>query len=130
MFTKARLPASLLFLLAVACRGATYRRHTIDGSPYQGFARSLETSKYYPVNVIFDGIHARVRLETGTTFVFKLDSENIQDPEEILAADRSGLWWTLSLDGIESQGNRTKNVRLKRIVSPTAQTHHSNSMNS
>jgi hypothetical protein len=108
MFTNPRSPASLLLLLAVACSGATYQGHTIDGLPYKGFARSLATSKYYPVDVVFDGNRARVRLESGTTFVLLLDKESIEDPEEILAADHSGLWWALSLDGIQQPRKSNK----------------------
>jgi hypothetical protein len=49
-----------------------------------------------------------------------LDKENIEDSEEILAADDSLLWWALSLDGIEPPRKWHKNpdISFPRAIKP------------
>jgi len=81
-----------LLLITFAAFGAQYQGKKIDGVRYWGFARSIDTGKYYPARVVFEHNHANVRLETGQQVQLNLDSEIIEDPEEVVASDPRGLW--------------------------------------
>ena len=104
---------SLLLILGLAtllipaqANGAEYQGQKVDGVRYWGFARSLDTGKYYPARVIFEQNHASVRLTSGRRLELLLDKEIVEDPEEVLATDPSGGPWALSVDGLDEPPNR------------------------
>jgi len=90
-----------LLLITSAAFGAQYQGKKVDGMGYWCFARSVDTGKYYPARVVFEHNHANVRLETCQQLQLTLDEEIIEDPEEVVASDPRGLWWALSVDGLE-----------------------------
>ena len=95
----------LLLAASIAC-GATYQDRLLDGKPFAGFGRSVQTGRYYPVEVVFNGTQAVVQLPSGKKFVLLLLHNNIEDPEEIVATDESGLWWSLFLDDLDQSMRR------------------------
>ena len=97
---------SCVFLLMTLSRfGAERGGQKVDGMWYCGFARSFETGKYYPASVVFENNHANVRLASGRKLELTMDEETIEDPEEVVAADQRGLWWSLSVDGLDEHAN-------------------------
>jgi len=97
-----------LLLLSVATGfAAEYQGKSLDGKRFSGYAQSLVTGKYYPVKVAFEGKHATVRMEGGKTVSLTLDADQIEDSEDILAADRSGAWWSLFLDAVDSSKQKS-----------------------
>jgi hypothetical protein len=93
----------LLSILPLTAFGAHYDGHKVDGLQYRAFARSLDTGRYYAARVVFDRNRAFVQLSSGKTLVAKLDDENIDDPEEVIATDHQGAVWALSIDGLGEQ---------------------------
>ena len=83
----------LLSILPLTAFGAHYDGHKVDGLQYRAFARSLDTGRYYAARVVL----------SGKTLVAKLDDENIDDPEEVIATDHQGAVWALSIDGLGEQ---------------------------
>jgi hypothetical protein len=95
------LTTLLFLLLNAALFAAEYQGQNVDGPRYWGFARSLQTGTYYPASVVFDREHASVRLESGKKLDLTLEKPCVEDPEEVLASDPHGLWWALSVDGLD-----------------------------
>jgi hypothetical protein len=85
---------------------------------YCGFARSFETGKYYPASVVFENNHANVRLASGKNLELSLDGETIEDPEEVVAADQRGLWWSPSVDGLDERANCSETLVLAGPPTP------------
>lgn len=103
---KLKIYLPILLLAASLASGVTYQNRSLDGRPFAGFARSVQTGRYYPIEVVFNGKQAVVRLPSGKKFVLLLPQNNIEDPEEIVATDESGLWWSLFLDDLDQSMRR------------------------
>jgi hypothetical protein len=97
---KPKIYLSIL-LLAASLAGATYQKHSLDGKRFAGFGRSTQTGRYYPVEVVFNGRQAVVRLPSGKKFLLLLPENDVENTEEILATDASGQWWSLFLDDLD-----------------------------
>src|SRR5215467_8732691 len=82
-----RVGLGMFFLVPVALFAAEYQGQNVDGSRYCGFARLLETGKYYSVTVVFDHNRVNVRLESGKGLDLTIDEQSVEDPEEVLATD-------------------------------------------
>ena len=103
---KVKIYLPMLLLAASLASGATYENRSLDGKPFAGFARSVQTGRYYPVEVVFNGKQAVVRLPSGNKFVLLLPENDIENTEEIVATDESGLWWSLFLDDLDQPMRR------------------------
>src|SRR5262252_5341036 len=88
---KLKICLPIMLLAASLVCGATYHNRSLDGKPFAGFGRSVQTGRYYPVEVVFNGTQAVVQLPSGKKCVLLLPHDNIEDPEEIVATDESGL---------------------------------------
>jgi hypothetical protein len=95
----------LIYLFVTLAYGAQYEGQKVDGCRYWGFARSLDTGKYYPASVVFEQDHAIVNLESGKRLDLTLDDETIEDPEEVIGTDPGEQWWALSIDGLDERPN-------------------------
>ena len=89
------------FTLSAFLSAAEYRGQNVDGTEYIGFARSLQTGKYYPAAVVFNQGRATVRLKSGQRLQLTLDEPQVDDPEEVIATDPMGCVWALSIDGLD-----------------------------
>ena len=99
----------LIYLcITLGAYGAQYEGQKVDRCRYWGFARSLDTGKYYPASVVFEQDHAIVNLESGKRLDLTLDDETIEDPEEVIASDSREQWWALSIDGLDERSNGLK----------------------
>ena len=103
--------AAILFVLFPSfAYGAKYQGQNVNGRRFCGYARSLQTGKYYPATVVFNNDHVNVRLNSGLKIELTLDKPNVDDPEEVLATDSAGQWWSLSIDGLDELANGSKNA--------------------
>jgi hypothetical protein len=112
------LMPSLFLCMTLAAFGAQYEGQKVDGRRYWGFARSLDTGKYYLASMVFEQNHATVDLESGKRLDLTLDDETIEDPEEVVATDPRGLWWALSLDGLGERPSGSKTLILAGAAAP------------
>ncbi|HJT89446.1 MAG TPA: hypothetical protein VJ732_16370 [Bryobacteraceae bacterium] len=101
--TGFRLLAFACFVLASSGRAADFGGFRVDRVSYHGFARSLQTGRYYPATVVFEHNHAIVDLPSNKRLDLTLEDETIEDPEEILATDGHGVWWALAVDDLDEQ---------------------------
>jgi hypothetical protein len=104
MFFKA---VSLLCLLPVVLFCAEYQGHNVDGRQSCAFAHSLEMGNYYQANIVLGSNYVSVRFESGARLDLILDKQSVEDPEEVLAIDSHGLWWALSVDGLDESTDRS-----------------------
>ena len=111
-------PLILFLLLSVMAVAADYQGQNVDRTKYLGFARSLATGNYYPASAVFERDHANVRLESGKKLDLVLDQATIEDPEEILAVDGSGVWWALSIDGLDEPADAAPVTSLAENTGP------------
>lgn len=103
--------APILFVLLPSfVYGAQYQGQNVDGRRFCGYARSLQTGKYYPATVMFDYDRVNLRLKSGQKIELTLDKPNVDDPEEVVAIDSVGQWWSLSIDGLDELANDSTNT--------------------
>ena len=116
-FLRAK-PLILLLVSASIALAADYQGQNVDRTKYLGFARSLATGNYYPASAVFERDHANVRLESGKKLELVLDKATIEDPEEILAVDARGVWWALSIDGLDEPADVSPLTSLAENTGP------------
>lgn len=88
-------------VLTSSGRAADFDGFRVDKVSHHGFARSLQTGRYYPATVVFEHKQAFVDLPSNKRLDLTLEEETIEDPEEILATDAHGVWWALSVDDLD-----------------------------
>jgi hypothetical protein len=94
------------FLLAALCCGnlsaAEYQGEDIDGQTFDATAYSYSTSKYYSVQVEFEGDEVIIYFPNGGHRTLTLDDEEIDDPHSISAYDFSRTsYWEIDVDGMD-----------------------------
>lgn len=94
---------ALSLSLARPALGAEYHGSKIDGRQYSGLARGLSGGKYYVASVRFEQDQADVLLGSGKKLQLALDNETIENPEEVIGIDSRGVWWALSIDGLDQK---------------------------
>lgn len=81
---------------------AEYAGENLDGILFDAVAYSYGTSKYYDVQVEFDGDEATIFFARRGSITVTLDDEEIDDPHAIDAHDyHRGVSWELDVEGLE-----------------------------
>ena len=94
--------AILALIFAVPVCAAEYHGRDIDGEDYSCTAFSYGTSKFYNVQVEFDGDEAIVKFPKGGQLRVTLDDEDIDDPSSISAFDyKTSTFWDLDVSDLD-----------------------------
>jgi hypothetical protein len=81
---------------------AEYNGVNIDGEIYECTAYSYDTSKFYQVQVEFEGDEVTIFFPKGGHIVLTLDDEEIDDPSSISAYYyKTSTYWDLDVDGLD-----------------------------
>lgn len=88
-----------IFILSTSAFSAEYQGRNIDGERFFATAYSHSTSKYYNVEVEFDGDECTIYFSKGGNITVTLDDEEIDDPSDIPAYDyKRNTHWDLDVD--------------------------------
>lgn len=83
-------------------KAAEYQGQDIDGQRFEATAFSYSTSKYYSVQVEFDGDEVTIYFPRGGHRTLTLDNEEIDDPHSISAFDYSrSSYWDIDLEDLD-----------------------------
>lgn len=89
-------------LCAGVIHAAEYKGRKIDGETFSASAFSYSTSKYYDVDVVFDGTDVTLTFTNGKTITIDIDDEEIDDPSNISAFDyKTSTFWDLDVSDLE-----------------------------
>ncbi|KAF0205752.1 MAG: hypothetical protein FD167_5573 [bacterium] len=99
-----RFLISLLFVLCLSTNGlsAEYKGKNIDNKRYDATVYSYSTSKYYDVEVEFDGDECTIYFSQNSRITVALDDEEIEDPHNISAYDyKRSVYWDIDVEGLD-----------------------------